>query len=136
MAYFLASWAAPAVIMPHSGDPTEAYRIYRHHEPITASNLDGATLLVEVPAGSGYYEHEDAEGSPIGQSRFIIEDDGEPLPEGRGLFVYTVHNNVTSERWLSSVAYRNQVSGSLHSPLGLDTSLRSYSAGADGFLAQ
>lgn len=92
----------------NSGDPTEAYRIYRHHEPITVSNLDGATLLAEVPAGSGYYEHEDAEGSPIGQSRFIIEDDGEPLTEGQGLFVYTVHDDGTSERRLSSAAYRNQ----------------------------
>ena len=35
-----------------------------------------------------------------------------------------------SERWLSSKAYRNQASGSTDNPLGLDTSLRSYSAGA------
>ncbi len=36
-----------------------------------------------------------------------------------------------SERRLSSVAYRNQASGSTDNPLGLDTSLRSYSAGAE-----
>jgi formylglycine-generating enzyme required for sulfatase activity len=35
-----------------------------------------------------------------------------------------------SERWLSSEAYRNQASGSTDNPLGLDTSLRSYSTGA------
>ena len=35
-----------------------------------------------------------------------------------------------SERRLSSRAYRNQASGSVSNPLGLDTSLRSYSAGA------
>ncbi len=35
-----------------------------------------------------------------------------------------------SERRLSSKAYRNQASGSTDNPLGLDTSLRSYSAGA------
>lgn len=31
--------------------------------------------------------------------------------------------NPESERRLSSVTYRNQASGSLHNPLGLDTSL-------------
>ena len=36
-----------------------------------------------------------------------------------------------SERRLSSVAYRNQASGSTGNLLGLDTSLRSYSAGAE-----
>jgi len=35
-------------------------------------------------------------------------------------------------RRLSSKAYRNQASGSMSNPLGLDTSLRSYSAGARG----
>jgi hypothetical protein len=35
-----------------------------------------------------------------------------------------------SERRLSGEAYRNQASGSVGNPLGLDTSLRSYSAGA------
>jgi len=34
-----------------------------------------------------------------------------------------------SERRLSSGAYRNQASGFTGNPLGLDTSLRSYSAG-------
>ncbi|NOZ72482.1 MAG: DNRLRE domain-containing protein, partial [Chloroflexi bacterium] len=81
-----------------SGDASEAYRIYRSSEPITADNLDQATLLAEIPAGSGYYEHEDvgcsagSNCSPIGQRRFIIEDGGDPLPEGRGLFVNTVHD--------------------------------------------
>jgi hypothetical protein len=37
---------------------------------------------------------------------------------------------LNSERRLSSEAYRNQASGPVEDPLGLDTSLRSYSAGA------
>jgi hypothetical protein len=35
-----------------------------------------------------------------------------------------------SERWLSSKAYRNQASGSIDNPLGLDKSLRSHLTGA------
>ena len=36
-----------------------------------------------------------------------------------------------SERWLSNEVYRNQASGFTNNPLGLDTSLCSYSTGAD-----
>lgn len=79
-------------------NPETRYRVYRHTAPISAATLDDATLLAEVEPNSGYYRHE-GEGcsagsncSPIGQSRFIIEDDGAPLPEGVGLFVYTPHD--------------------------------------------
>lgn len=97
-----------------SGNPEERYRIYRHTSPIMASNLDDATLVAEIEPGSSYYAHE-VEGcsngsscSPIGQSRFIIEDDGAPLPEGVGLFVYTVHEEGTFYYAVTSVVEGNE----------------------------
>lgn len=72
-----------------------SHRVYRHREPITAANLDAAALLAEVGSNSGAYTHEvsgcsnRSDCSPIGQSRFIIQDDGAPLANGVGLFVFT-----------------------------------------------
>ena len=54
--------------------------------------------------------------------------------EGKGAAGFmarlVVFKSWESERWLSSEAYRNQASGPTDNPLGLDTSLRSYSASA------
>lgn len=91
------------------------YRVYRHTEPITAASLGAAAVLAEVEQNSGYYEHEatgcsgGADCSPIGQSRFIIQDNGAPLPEGVGLFVGTVHETeVVSYYAVTSVANGNE----------------------------
>lgn len=81
----------------HTDSDEPSFRIYRHTEPIHAGNLDDAAMLAEIPPGSGHYVQEDtlcpAGGgcSPIGQVRFIITDDGPPLPAEVGLWVHTVH---------------------------------------------
>lgn len=81
-----------------SSSPEISYRVYRHTAAITSGNIGQATLLAEVPTNSGYYKREaemcdgGSDCSPIGQTRFVIEDDGMPLPAGTGLFVYTVQN--------------------------------------------
>lgn len=76
------------------------YRIYRSAKRITPTNLAGATLIAEVDQNSSYYAREDhcedaatTGCSPIGQTHFIIEEDGAPLSDTTGLFVYTNHES-------------------------------------------
>ncbi|MCK6555631.1 putative glycoside hydrolase [Candidatus Binatia bacterium] len=81
-----------------AGGAEVRYRVYRSTQPIDAATIDQATLLAEVEPDSGAYVHEtsgcsNGSGcSPIGQQRFVIADDGSPLPVGVGLFVHTVHD--------------------------------------------
>ena len=76
----------------------DSYNMYRYTAPITSVNLAAAEPVASIAPNSGYYkrEVEDCYGydwgeecSPIGLSRFIIEDLGNPLPENTGFFVYT-----------------------------------------------
>lgn len=82
-----------------SGASEVRYRVYRNTQPITAGTLDQAALLADVAPDSGAYAHETSGCSngtgcsPIGQQRFVIADDGSPIPAGVGLFVHTVHDS-------------------------------------------
>jgi pimeloyl-ACP methyl ester carboxylesterase len=71
----------------------ERYRIYRHTQSITASNIGQATLVATVPEGSGQYRTErwkaEINAQPV-QRNFIIRDLGPELADDQGLFVYTV----------------------------------------------
>lgn len=61
----------------------ESYRVYRHVEPISASNLAAAARVTSVPENSSWHAREGA--------RFVIDHLGSPLAAGRGLFVHTAH---------------------------------------------
>ncbi len=74
---------------------SDAYHVYRSTSAINADNLHLAALIAQIVPHSGYYHREveecyDGIGcSPIGQSRFVIDDLGDPLPENTGLYVHT-----------------------------------------------
>lgn len=73
----------------------EVYRIYRSAKPITQSNFHRAAMLVEVGENSAiFYANRavDTSGNWYLRltERFIIEPNGEPLPPGTGLFVWTL----------------------------------------------
>jgi pimeloyl-ACP methyl ester carboxylesterase len=74
----------------------EHYRVYRHGEPITAATLAQATLLYEVPEGSGRFfaDRYNVEGSGTWKARyvdrFVIEDRGPQLLAETGLLIWTL----------------------------------------------
>jgi hypothetical protein len=73
----------------------ERYRVYRHAQPITATNLARATLLYEVPEGTANFHanrYNDAGGIWRARylERYVINDRGNPLPAGTGLLVWTL----------------------------------------------
>jgi hypothetical protein len=74
----------------------ERYRVYRRGEPITAATVGQATLLYEVPEGSGRFfaDRYNAEGSGTWKARyvdrFVVEDGGKQLPPETGLLVWTL----------------------------------------------
>lgn len=73
----------------------ERYRVYRHHQPIIASNLAEATLLYEVPEDSSRFyanRHRVSRDAWAERyvERYVIEDRGAPLEAGRGLLVWTL----------------------------------------------
>ncbi len=73
----------------------EIYRIYRSERPIKSSNLKKAKLVAEVGENSSvFYVNRAVDTKGMWYLRYaerlIIEDGGEPLPEGTGLFVWTV----------------------------------------------
>ncbi|MDP3980196.1 MAG: DNRLRE domain-containing protein, partial [Chlamydiota bacterium] len=88
----------------------ESYRIYRHTAPITSGNISTLTPVAVISEGSGYFIYEtERTGSPIGQTRFIIQDQnvnglGQQLQEGKGLFVYTNHENNTANFYYAVTA--------------------------------
>ncbi|MBN1203253.1 MAG: DNRLRE domain-containing protein [Anaerolineae bacterium] len=83
------------------GDQSMTYRVYRSSAPIDAVALEQATLLAELPQGSGIYwtervramepPYEDASYESL--RNYVITDLGEQLPDGTGLFVWTAHEN-------------------------------------------
>jgi len=82
----------------------ERYRIYRHTSPITSANISSAIPLAEVAENSGNYRAEQGNGSsgasPIGQTRFIVQDKvardtnglGTQVGATTGVFVHTIKN--------------------------------------------
>ena len=72
----------------------ERYRVYRHHEPISAANLAGASRLYEVPEDSSrFYSSRHIEGATWSErytQRYVIEDRAAPLAAGTGLLVWTL----------------------------------------------
>ena len=71
-----------------SSDPETTYRIYRHTSAITSDNLGSAELLDEVPQDSAAFSRL-AENS----GRLSTPFSGGPLPNGTGLYVYTVESS-------------------------------------------
>ena len=76
--------------------PTAFYRVYRHTQPITAANLNQATLLYTVPTGSARFfaNRYNVEGSGVWSNRyvecFVVTDGGAELAAGTGLLVWTL----------------------------------------------
>lgn len=87
---------------------SDSYRIYRHTAPINASNISNLTPLVTVPHNSGFYSREADRNfgphSTFFQRRFIINDLGDTLANGVGLFVNTIR---TSGNYYYAVTYLN-----------------------------
>ena len=96
----------------------EAYRVYRHAEPITSESLSQARLLAVVPEGSSRFQEmwaRDGKGlvkprrpSPAVEGRIIPRLVIEPVEEGRkcrmlaedtGLFVWTVKEEQPGEHY-------------------------------------
>jgi hypothetical protein len=73
----------------------EAYRVYRHDQPIDASNLAQATLLYQVAEGSSrFFADRYQQVAPMWVTRYldyyVIEDYGRQLPADVGLLVWTL----------------------------------------------
>ncbi|HZW03641.1 MAG TPA: alpha/beta hydrolase-fold protein, partial [Anaerolineaceae bacterium] len=74
----------------------ETYRVYRHTEPITSSNLSAATLLIEVGEGSSrfygnrYYNETSTSWAYRHSERLVTADLAAPLPATTGLLVWTL----------------------------------------------
>lgn len=79
-----------------SGIIGERYRIYRHNQPVTSSNLSSAELLLEVAEGSSrflanrYYNDVAGVWENRHVERFVIDDFGQQLPLDTGLLVWTL----------------------------------------------
>ena len=89
-----------------TGQSHEKYRIYRHTEAITASNLSDADLVAEINEGSSYFREMHKPDSSLVDnqdtdeyrnriiSRFVIQpvDSGKgiELDENTGLFIWTI----------------------------------------------
>ncbi|MBP7868234.1 MAG: prolyl oligopeptidase family serine peptidase [Acidobacteria bacterium] len=76
--------------------PGEHYRVYRHTQPVNAGNLSQATRLCEVAEGSSrFFAGRYADDGGVWRYRYferlVVQDGGSPLPDGRGLFVWTLH---------------------------------------------
>ena len=109
----------------------ESYQVYRHTAPITAANLNAATLLTDrwgpLAEGSSAYVNEREWPSPWDpdpvQRNFIVQDDGPELSDTTGLFVWTTHDSgtfyyaVTTVR--AGVEDRNLVAGQDATTVGL-----------------
>ncbi len=79
-----------------ANDQNETYRVYRFDQPITAGNLDQASLLYEVPRDSSrfYADRYNVGGSGVWAARYldryVIADGGFELSAGTGLLVWTL----------------------------------------------
>ena len=74
----------------------ESYRVYRHTQPIAASNLSAATRLYEVWEGSADFpanRYVDAAFQARYFDRVVITNRGAPLPAGTGLLAWTLATN-------------------------------------------
>ena len=76
--------------------PGARYRVYRSDQPFDESSLAQASLLVELPVDSGVFYPERYRTTPSGDEwavrhfeRYVIEDLGDELSPGRGLWVWT-----------------------------------------------
>jgi Secretion system C-terminal sorting domain/Fibronectin type III domain/Prolyl oligopeptidase family len=70
----------------------QTYRIYRHTQPITISNLAQAQYLVTLGQGSGRHITEEWRNNGFYnqvQTRFVLHDLGIELADGTGLLPYT-----------------------------------------------
>jgi predicted peptidase len=70
----------------------QTYRIYRHTQPISLSNLAQAQYLVTLGQGSGRHITEEWRNNgfyTVVQTRFVIQDMGSELADGTGLMPYT-----------------------------------------------
>jgi predicted peptidase len=70
----------------------QTYRIYRHAQPISLSNLAQAQYIVTLGQGSGRHITEEWRNNgfyTVVQTRFIIQDMGAELADGTGLMPYT-----------------------------------------------
>jgi|GEM_PF-2796947 len=84
-------------------DPETTYRIYRHTSPITSDNLASAELLDEAPQSSATFSRL-AENS----GRLSTPFSGGPLPDGIGLYVYTVESSGARYYAVTSVVRGNE----------------------------
>ncbi|MFN3200955.1 MAG: alpha/beta hydrolase family protein [Bradymonadia bacterium] len=70
------------------------YQIYRLHQPITAANINTATLLAEVGQGSArWYANRSIKDTGEWYWRYgeqLVNPDGTRVPKGRGLLVWTI----------------------------------------------
>ncbi len=89
----------------------ERYRIYRSMNPITPGNLSQAMLIAELPKNSAsfyanrYHDIQSDIWYPRYSDRLIIQDNGVPLPQGTGLFVWTVSADGLGENKSGSAYY-------------------------------
>ncbi|MBN1564400.1 MAG: alpha/beta fold hydrolase [Anaerolineae bacterium] len=95
------------------------YSIYRSTAPLTANNLTQAQKLTEIPQGSGIYWTERVraldppweDSGYVSLRNYVIDDRGEQLPDGMGLFVWSTHENgdfyyavtTRSDDWVGTV---------------------------------
>ena len=74
----------------------ESYRVYRHTQPITTTNLAAATCLYQVWEGSADFpanRYADAAFQARYFDRVVITNGGTPLAAGTGLLVWTLATN-------------------------------------------
>jgi len=80
----------------------EFYRIYRHAEAITETNLNSAEMIATIPDSSAMFLTErwltDWGLTPT-QRNFIITDLGPELDDDQGLFVFTPHEGEEGTRF-------------------------------------
>jgi len=83
----------------------EQYVIYRHTQPITASNLSSAEKLATLPEGTCAYGTErmrendyppENNGGYRSLRNYVIQPLGNELSDGTGFFVWTTHQNQNS----------------------------------------
>ena len=76
----------------------EHYVVYRHDEPITDATIDEAERLAVVDEDSGLFRNEVESGNPY-QTRYIIHDLGDELPEHVGLHVHTIETSTSGPHY-------------------------------------
>ncbi|MBI3961928.1 MAG: DNRLRE domain-containing protein [Deinococcus sp.] len=84
-------------------DPETAYRIYRHTTPITSDNLAAAEQVDQVPQGSATFPR-----LAENDGRLSTPFSGGPLPDGTGLYVYTVESSGAYYYAVTSVVQGNE----------------------------